>query len=195
MKQKNTSEEINATRELILDATQTIMLEEGYAAVSSRRVAKQGGLKSQLVHYHFGTMDELFLAVFNRSEADYYERHERALESPNPLQEFWRLNTYSQGARLMYEFSALANHRERIRAEIAGATKKARRMQTAFLEQALKNNKVLFENCPPKVLSLIIAGTALQLVSEKSMGVTEAHKETHEFVDQLITMMESSDKK
>src|SRR5580693_6739527 len=61
------SEAAASTREAILAAAETIMTEEGYAAVTSRRVAEKAGLKSQLVHYYFGTMDELFVAVYERS--------------------------------------------------------------------------------------------------------------------------------
>ncbi len=53
-------------RGVLLDAAEALMLEEGYAAVTSRRVADKAGLKPQLVHYYFRTMDDLFLAVFRR---------------------------------------------------------------------------------------------------------------------------------
>src|SRR5262249_22294781 len=49
--ERRNSEESSGTRNAILDATEAIMREEGYAAVSSRRVAEKAGLKSQLVHY------------------------------------------------------------------------------------------------------------------------------------------------
>ncbi len=53
-------------RVLLLDAAEQLMLEEGYAAVTSRRLASKAGLKPQLVHYYFRTMEELFLEVFRR---------------------------------------------------------------------------------------------------------------------------------
>ncbi len=53
-------------RGVLLDAAEQLMLEEGYAAVTSRRLADRAGLKPQLVHYYFRTMDDLFLAVFRR---------------------------------------------------------------------------------------------------------------------------------
>src|ERR1039458_10291908 len=42
--------EDSESRAALLDATERLMLEEGYAAVSSRRVAQAAGLKPQLVH-------------------------------------------------------------------------------------------------------------------------------------------------
>jgi AcrR family transcriptional regulator len=47
--------EDSKSRAALLDATERIMLEEGYAAVSSRRVAERADLKPQLVHYYFRT--------------------------------------------------------------------------------------------------------------------------------------------
>ena len=43
------------------------MLDEGYAAVSTRRIAAKAGTDKALVHYYFGTMDDLFIAIFRRS--------------------------------------------------------------------------------------------------------------------------------
>ena len=42
-------------RTRLLDATERIMLTDGYAAVTSRRVEAEAGLK---LHYHFGTLDD-----------------------------------------------------------------------------------------------------------------------------------------
>jgi TetR/AcrR family transcriptional regulator len=53
-------------RGVLLDAAEQLMLEDGYAAVTSRRLAVRAGLKPQLVHYYFRTMDDLFLEVFPR---------------------------------------------------------------------------------------------------------------------------------
>ena len=50
-------------RRRILDAAELIMLGDGYAAVTSRRLESETGLK---VHYHFGSIDELFIAIVRR---------------------------------------------------------------------------------------------------------------------------------
>ena len=58
--------EHSATRLKLIEAAESLMLEEGYAAVTARRLAVKGGLKSQLLHYYFEDMDELFAAVIRR---------------------------------------------------------------------------------------------------------------------------------
>ena len=81
-------------RGVLLDAAERLMLEEGYAAVTSRRVAEKAGLKPQLVHYYFRTMEDLFLAVFRRrAEQGLVEAQAQALESPQPLWALWRFSS------------------------------------------------------------------------------------------------------
>ena len=46
-----------ATREALIEATAQIMLDEGYAAATSRRVAAKAGVKAALVHYYFPSMN------------------------------------------------------------------------------------------------------------------------------------------
>ena len=72
-------------RVVLLDAAEQLLLEEGCAAVSSRRVADTAGLKPQLVHYYFRTMEDLFLAVLRRRAEEGLAVLTTALESPQPL--------------------------------------------------------------------------------------------------------------
>ena len=46
--ERKSNEESVSTRELILDATESIMVEEGYSAVTSRRVEEKAGLDPSL---------------------------------------------------------------------------------------------------------------------------------------------------
>src|SRR4029450_2817569 len=120
----------SATRHALLDAAQRVLLEEGYAAVTSRRVAAKAGLKPQLVHYYFRTMDDLFLALVRRGAEQNLERHARARESEQPLRALWEFSNDPAGATLTMEFSALGNHRKAIRAELAAYAEQFRRLET-----------------------------------------------------------------
>ncbi len=84
-------------RTVLLDAAEQLMRDEGYAAVTSRRVAEQAGLKPQLVHYYFRTMDDLFLEMFRRGADRIQHFHQLALRSPQPLWALWELNTDAAG--------------------------------------------------------------------------------------------------
>ena len=77
--------ENSKSRGILLDAAEQLMREEGYASVTSRRVATRAELKPQLVHYYFRTMDDLFLALLQRGAEQNRERLEGALASSDPL--------------------------------------------------------------------------------------------------------------
>ena len=97
---KRSTSDNASTKQAILDATEKIMCDEGYAAVSSRRVAEVAGLKSQLVHYHFGTMNNLFLALFRRAEEDFLARQVLSLTSTTPLRSLWEQSLHQSDTRL-----------------------------------------------------------------------------------------------
>ncbi|MGA3146932.1 MAG: helix-turn-helix domain-containing protein, partial [Acidimicrobiales bacterium] len=96
--------EDSKTRIRLLDAAELLLLEEGYAAVTSRRVAARAGLKPQLVHYYFRTMDDLFLEVFRRRAEENVARAERAIAADGSLQMLWHLNADHRGARFNIVF-------------------------------------------------------------------------------------------
>jgi AcrR family transcriptional regulator len=92
----------SAARDALIRATAQVMLEEGYAAATSRRVAAKAGVKPALVHYYFPSMDDLFLAVLRDGAETNLLRQRQALADAEPLHALWRLNS-THGARLFME--------------------------------------------------------------------------------------------
>ena len=52
------------TRTLILAATRTRLLADGYAGLSTRKVAEEAGVPVSQLNYHFGSKQGLILALF-----------------------------------------------------------------------------------------------------------------------------------
>ena len=52
------------TRTLILDAARSRLLTDGYAGLSTRKVAEKAGVPLSQLHYHFGSKQGLILALF-----------------------------------------------------------------------------------------------------------------------------------
>lgn len=182
--------ESSKTRAQLLDAAQALMLEEGYAAVTSRRLAAHAGLKPQLVHYYFRTMDDLFLALFRRG-ADLNERRlERALASPQPLRALWRFAADRNGTALMLEFAALSNHRKTIGAELAAYSADFRRRQVEVVGRALSDAGVDTGELPPMVVSLMMTGITQVMGIEASLGTTTGHAEALALVERLLDRLE-----
>lgn len=69
----------NETREVILDAAEMLFAEHGVAAVSNRQVSEAAGQANHFaVGYHFGTKNDLILAIVQR-HAPFVERRRQEL--------------------------------------------------------------------------------------------------------------------
>lgn len=183
--------ETSKTRAVLLDAAEQLMLEEGYAAVTSRRVAAKAGLKPQLVHYYFRTMDDLFLAVHRRRVEEGLERQARALESAQPLWALWEYSRDPRGTALTMEFIALANHRKAIRAEIAGSAERFRADQLAGIRDVLQRHDVDPDEYPPIVCTVVMSSVSRFLgIEDEALGMSSGHAETVAFVERFIRRLE-----
>jgi AcrR family transcriptional regulator len=177
-------------RGLLLDAAEQLMLEEGYAAVTSRRLAHKAGLKPQLVHYYFRTMEELFLEVFRRRAEEGLQVQAQALQSPQPLWALWRFGTDPAFTRISMEFMALANHRKEMRAEIAYYAERFRDEQRQAVAAALQRYDVDTHDVPPVVWTVLMTSLSRFLVLEQAIGMSDGHAETCEFVESYLRRLE-----
>src|ERR1700758_4678917 len=73
------------TRDRLLDAAEQLMREEGYAAITTRKLGAKAGVHPQLVHYYFSGMDNLFLELWRRFTGHYPARQAQAFLSANPV--------------------------------------------------------------------------------------------------------------
>jgi AcrR family transcriptional regulator len=180
-------------RAVLLDAAEQLMLEEGYAAVTSRRVAERAALKPQLVHYYFRTMDELFLAAFRRRAEQGLEVQARVLEAPQPLWALWRFSTDPAATAITMEFIALANHRKALKAEIAFYAERFREEQRKALTTILARygrSAGTPVQIPPLVWSVLMTSVSRVLVIEQALDMSAGHSETVEIVESYLRHIE-----
>jgi len=178
------------TRTLLLDAAKDLMVEEGYAAVSSRRVATKAGTNAALVYYYFDSMDGLFLELFRRGAEQSLARQARVLSSAQPLWGLWDAAHDQSSNALTMEFIALANHRKSIRAEISSYSKKFRRMQLEVMSSVLETYGIDSQEWPPATIILMIAGISRFLLMEKAFDVDIGHADMVALVESHIRELE-----
>ena len=178
------------TRTALLDAAEAIMLEEGYAAVTTRRIASRAGVNSALVYYYFDTMDGLFIALFRCGSERSLERMEDALASPKPLWGLWDALNDQPNSALTMEFIALANHRKAIRAEIAASGRRFRKLQLKMLSSVLEDYGVDPATWPPASVILLLSGISRFVLIEKAFDVEIGHADTVALVERHIRALE-----
>jgi len=183
--------EDSVVRAQVLDAAEQLMLEEGYAAVTSRRLASKAGMKQSLVYYYFRTMDELLLAVFRRMAEQSLERLDKALKAEQPIRALWNLNSDRSRTALTMEFLALANHRKMIQAEIARYAEEFRSLEVKALTRLFEERGVEVQ-IPPLVVTLLLTSLARGLVQEGALGISKGHTPTLAFVEACLRHFEES---
>ncbi|MFF5302004.1 TetR/AcrR family transcriptional regulator [Streptomyces sp. NPDC013161] len=184
--------ENSKTRQVLLDVTERLMLKEGYASVGVRRVAREAEVAPALVLYYFRTLDDLFLAVLRRRGDAELERVARRLDGPQPLRALWQLTSHP-GNALTTEFTALANHRKAIRAELADRAERYREAQLEALTRRLaETGAQLPPEVSPAVLLMLMNALGRIIMMEDTMGMRTRHAEALAFVEQFLQHYEGT---
>lgn len=149
-------------------------------------MAAEAGVKAQLVHYHFGSMDDLFLEMYRRRFEEGFERLRMAMEVHPSLRTVWRFGVDRFGPAFSLEFVALANHRKAIRDEIRRSAERFRELQLDAIATILRDRGISPEVCPPVVVLLAMSGVSQTIAIEEALGITSGHEEMVQFVERWI---------
>jgi AcrR family transcriptional regulator len=178
--------ENSETRAMLVKAAARLVRDEGCSAVTARRLAEEVGLKRQIVHYYFGTIEDLLIAVIRSGVARIHERLQRALDSAEPdepLRVIWEMG--STVTATIFEFSALAIRREPIRVEIKHYMEQYREIQSRALQRHLQLRGIE-PAVSPVVIAIVIDSIAHTLAVERAIGVTEGHAKVRAIVEEWL---------
>lgn len=178
-------------RELLLEAAEQIMVDEGYAALSARNVANRAGLKVPLLYYYFQDMDDLILELARRNARRRLERFVKALASADPLRSIWVMNRESTSAIFTTELVALANHRASIRDEIVAMAREFRTLQIQALTQIFNERNIDTDQVPPAALVAIVGALSRAMAQDLALGVTEGYDQALNLVEAGLEWLES----
>lgn len=186
----NVGKRDTGTRDRLLDAAAELMLAEGYAAATSRRIADKAGVQRAAVYYYFPTMDDLYVAMLQRGTQANLDAQRRALASERPLRALWDLTIDQRGVSLLMEFIALGNHRDAIRQELSVGAERFREAQVTALTVLLRGHRDA-ASLPAEVISVLIASIGRMLTIESALGITTGHAATRELVGELLQRFEA----
>lgn len=171
------------TRQRLLDATTAVIVERGWGGASTRAVADRAGVKPGVVHYHFGSVDDLKRRASMETLHGMFEPFLAAAREMPPramVTEIARASVEEYGpetemAALIYEVlpaaardpelqAGMRDLLERFRAVLADAIRR-------WHPEAVVEPEVLAE-----VLGAVIDGLQLHLLAEPELDLT-AHLE------------------
>lgn len=179
MNARRRGSESSETRTLLLSAAAELMREEGYAAVTARKLSARAGVNVTLVHYYFKSMDDLFIALYRGFSEKFAERISSALSSDAPIKAAWELMSDRSIVSLTTEFVALANHRKAIQEVISGSAEYTRHALTELAKRVMAHLPEMPIKLPPEALAIILQSVGHRLVlEEQTLGINSGHEQT-----------------
>ena len=80
----------SVAEETLLDAAERLLVEVGYAGITTRRLAEEAGVNHGLVHYYFGSNENLLVRALERFTERLIERQHQLYSADEPFLEKWR---------------------------------------------------------------------------------------------------------
>lgn len=165
------SSEIRA--QLLQDAIQ-ILREEGADAVTARRLADQVGLGRHIVHYYFGTIDELFVAVMREEGARSEDMLREAARTGDAFNLLW--DSILQSASIILELMKLAIRHPSIASEYKVYTERFRLAMSGLLEIYARSQGIVLPTSTAAA-ALLLQSVASTIAIEASMGLSLGHED------------------
>ena len=191
----------HATRLRIVEAAREVLVERGYGDTGTRAVAERAGVQLSLVHYHFGSKQQLLVAVLEHENQQLLERQQRLYGEPGPLADKWRTacefldeDIGSGYVRVLWELWAagLADP------ELAARWREAMAGWRDLLESVFAKwaaDLGLELPVSPKVLASLMANVFQGIEIEQLAGVSEAeapHRDALDAIGDLIAKAEAT---
>jgi TetR/AcrR family transcriptional regulator, transcriptional repressor for nem operon len=190
---RQVGKEGSKTRHQILDAVEDLMVESGHAAVTYRSVATRAGVVASNVQYYFPTLDDLLVAaVRRRTEQSLQHLIDMLNARPDhPLRVLWEFGSDETTAALAFEFSALGNHHESVRAETVKYMNRLRGIQLGALSGSREGGDGS-DAIPAPALLFLLTGIPKLIRMEADFEVDIGHRETVELVERFLDTHEPS---
>jgi AcrR family transcriptional regulator len=80
----------SAAEEALLDAAERLLVDVGYARITTRALAEEAGVNHGLVHYYFGSNENLLVRALERFTERLIERQRELYAADMPFIEKWR---------------------------------------------------------------------------------------------------------
>ena len=180
-----------------MDAAQRLLVSVGYAGITTRLVAKEAGVNHGLVHYYFGSMENLLLRVLERFTNELVERQRAMYAADVPFLDKWRTamafldeDIASGYPKIWLELQAMGWNNAEVGARMAEVNAEWRKVLTDAFGDAMRDYGIDKRRFPvDAVVSLVMTFNAgIQL--ERMSGISTGHHELLAMVDRLLASLE-----
>jgi AcrR family transcriptional regulator len=177
------------TEEAFLDAAERLLVSVGHAGITTRAVAEEARANHGLVHYYFGSMENLLARVLERFTERMIERQRTMYSAPDvPFIEKWRtamryLFDDREYQKVWCELQALAWNRPELHDRVAHVNDEWRAVLTeAFAEP---RERYGIEMPLDALVSLVITFNE-GIILERLSGIEAGQPELLQWIDDWL---------
>ena len=176
----------SAAEDALLDAAERLLVEVGYAGITTRRLAEEAGVNHGLVHYYFGSNESLLVRALERFTERMIARQRELYASDLPFVEKWRrAMRYLVSEDVTYEkvwleLQALAWNNADLRARLARVSAEWRAVLTEALAEP---HRELGVPLPLDALVSLVMTFNLGIIVERLGGIETGHADLLDWID------------
>ncbi|HLM09033.1 MAG TPA: helix-turn-helix domain-containing protein [Thermoleophilaceae bacterium] len=176
--------------EALLDAAERLLIQSGYGDLTTRGVAAEAGVNHGLVHYYFGSMEELLLQVLERFTTRLIERQTEMYEAEGPFIEKWRtaMRWLDEDVRAGYpkvwwELQAMAWNHTEMRDRLVRVDQRWRDLLREQFARAMEDHGV---DLPLEALVSLVITFNKGIQIEQLSGIRTGHRELLAWIDEWM---------
>ncbi len=176
----------SAAEEALLDAAERLLVEVGHAGITTRRLAEEAGVNHGLVHYYFGSNENLLVRALQRFTQRLIARQRELYAADMPFIEKWRTAMrYLVSEDITYEkvwleLQALAWNKPELREHLAHVNAEWRAVLTEAFEQP---HRELGIELPLEALVTLVVSFNEGIILERLSGIEAGHSELLAWID------------
>jgi AcrR family transcriptional regulator len=185
-----------ANVEAFLDAAERLLVREGAAGISTRQLAREAGQNHGLVHYYFGSVDELLLQTLERFTERVLERQRAMYEAEMPFAEKWRTavgfieeDLASGYPKVWAELEAIAWNKPEVRDRLNRVNERWRTLLRDAVTKAIDEYD-LDARFSAEALAALVMQFNKSLLFERLLGFDRGHAELLASIDGWLTSLE-----
>jgi AcrR family transcriptional regulator len=188
-----------ANVDAFLDAAEQLLIREGAAGVTTRRLAGESGLNHGLVHYYFGSVDELLLQTLERFTGRVLARQREMYGADAPFAEKWRTamgfieeDLAAGYPKVWAELDALALNDGEKRERLNAVNESWRSLLVEALGQAIEEYG-LDDRFSAEAMAALVMQFNKGLLTERLLGFDRGHAELLAAIDGWLTTLEEAE--
>jgi AcrR family transcriptional regulator len=188
------------TEDAFLDAAERLLIGVGYSGITTRRLAEEAGANHGLVHYYFGSMENLFVRVLERfterlvaRQREMYARTDiSGVDKWKTAMGYLESDLAAGYPKIWLELQALGWNRPDIAERVAEVNREWRDVLTDAFDRMMDEYGLDREQFPLAALVSLVMTFNEGIMVERLSGISAGHRELVEMVGRWVESFEEA---